>query len=112
VRDVLGHMSVGHTTPFPAMVVRVARRGFNVTKASYEESQTFVDGRNPKKTVAGLQLTARGELDRRDHARRLHDHSRRRPGDGLLRGRSQRPPGGARRRRRSELNDLGARATS
>jgi uncharacterized protein (TIGR03083 family) len=46
VRDVLGHMSVGHTTPFPSMVVRVARRGFNVTKASFEESQTFAEDRS------------------------------------------------------------------
>lgn len=41
VRDVLGHMAAGHTTPMPSMIAKVARYGFNVTKASFAESKTF-----------------------------------------------------------------------
>jgi uncharacterized protein (TIGR03083 family) len=47
VRDVLGHMCVGHTTPMPEMVVRIGKYGFNVTKASFAESQRFVAGKPP-----------------------------------------------------------------
>lgn len=47
VRDVLGHMSVGHTTPLPEMVVRIGKYGFNVTKASFTESQRFAAGKSP-----------------------------------------------------------------
>jgi uncharacterized protein (TIGR03083 family) len=47
VRDVLGHMGLGHTTPMGTMVVRVGRYGFNVTKASFRESQQLFDGKQP-----------------------------------------------------------------
>lgn len=46
VRDVLGHMGLGHTTPMPAMVARVARYWFNVTKASFNESRTLFAGKS------------------------------------------------------------------
>jgi uncharacterized protein (TIGR03083 family) len=46
VRDVLGHMGAGHTTPFPQMLGRVAKYGFNVTKASYTESQKLFEGKS------------------------------------------------------------------
>lgn len=46
VRDVLGHMSLGHTTPMPAMVGRIAKYGFNVTKASFAESKTLFAGKS------------------------------------------------------------------
>lgn len=46
VRDVLGHMGAGHTTPFPSMVARVAKYGFNVTKASRLESTQFLAGKS------------------------------------------------------------------
>lgn len=46
VRDVLGHMGLGHTTPMPAMVGRVARYGFNVTKASFNESKGLFAGKS------------------------------------------------------------------
>ena len=46
VRDVLGHMALGHTTPMPAMVGRIARYGFNVTKASRVESIGMFEGQD------------------------------------------------------------------
>src|SRR5690349_3037302 len=46
VRDVLGHMGLGHTTPFPSMVARVGRYGFNVTKASFRESKELFAGKS------------------------------------------------------------------
>jgi uncharacterized protein (TIGR03083 family) len=45
VRDVVGHMYLGHTTPMGAMIVRVGRYGFNVTKASRVESQEVFAGK-------------------------------------------------------------------
>jgi uncharacterized protein (TIGR03083 family) len=47
VRDVLGHMSLGHTTPMPVMVMRIGKYGFNVTKASFSESRRFAESRSP-----------------------------------------------------------------
>jgi uncharacterized protein (TIGR03083 family) len=47
VRDVLGHMGLGHTTPMPAMVARIGRYAFNVTRASFTESRTLFAGKNP-----------------------------------------------------------------
>ena len=44
VRDVLGHMGLGHTTPMPAMLARIGRYAFNVTKASFTESKSFLRG--------------------------------------------------------------------
>ena len=46
VRDVLGHMGLGHTTPMPAMLARIGRYAFNVTKASFTESKTLFAGQN------------------------------------------------------------------
>jgi uncharacterized protein (TIGR03083 family) len=48
VRDVLGHMSVGHTTPMTEMVVRIGKYGFNVTKASFNESKRFAASKSPE----------------------------------------------------------------
>ena len=41
VRDVVSHMCVGYTTPMPRMFAKIAKRRFNVPKASYEESIAF-----------------------------------------------------------------------
>ena len=46
VRDVLGHMGLGHTTPMPAMLARIGRYAFNVTRASFTESRTLFAGKN------------------------------------------------------------------
>jgi uncharacterized protein (TIGR03083 family) len=47
VRDVLGHMGIGHTTPMPAMIARIGRYSFNVTRASFTESKTMFAGQDP-----------------------------------------------------------------
>ncbi|HLI72265.1 MAG TPA: maleylpyruvate isomerase family mycothiol-dependent enzyme [Acidimicrobiales bacterium] len=48
VRDVLGHMGLGHTVPMGAMVARIGRYRFNVTKASFAESKTLFAGTSPE----------------------------------------------------------------
>src|ERR1700736_342354 len=52
VRDVIGHMCVGYTTPMPAMIAKVARRGFNVPKASLDESIAFRTAHSPAEILA------------------------------------------------------------
>jgi uncharacterized protein (TIGR03083 family) len=90
VRDVLGHMGTGHTTPFPQMVVRLGKYGFNVTKASFEESKLLFDGksadeirafwdsvmiaRHPRKGIAKMIPNKAGFLD---HL--VHNQDMRRP---------------------------------
>ena len=54
VRDVVSHMLVGYTTPMPTMLAKVARRRFNVPKASYEESIAFASARTPAEILAVL----------------------------------------------------------
>jgi len=39
VRDVMGHMLVGHTTPMPAMLGLVVKYRFNIPKGSFEMSK-------------------------------------------------------------------------
>ena len=90
VRDVLGHMGTGHTTPFPSMVARIAKYGFNVTKASFSESKEFLAGKSaeeirrfwdevmvaqhPRKGIAKL-IPAKAEF--LDHL--IHNQDIRRP---------------------------------
>jgi uncharacterized protein (TIGR03083 family) len=52
VRDVISHMCVGYTTPMATMVGKVAKRRFNVPKASYEESIAFASARTPAEILA------------------------------------------------------------
>lgn len=47
VRDVVGHMLVGHTTPMPRMLAMVARYRFNVTRASFEKSKELAGSLSP-----------------------------------------------------------------
>ncbi len=47
VRDVVSHMCLGYKTPFPAMILKVGRRGFNVPRASLEESISFGSDHSP-----------------------------------------------------------------
>jgi uncharacterized protein (TIGR03083 family) len=54
VRDVISHMCVGYTTPMPAMVAKVAKRRFNVPKASYEESVAYGSAHTPAEILAVL----------------------------------------------------------
>jgi len=83
VRDVLGHMGLGHTTPMPAMVARVGRYAFNVNKASFTESKTLFAGQgadeirrfwdevmvaqHPRKGISKLIRTKSGFLDHLIH---------------------------------------------
>jgi uncharacterized protein (TIGR03083 family) len=83
VRDVLGHMGLGHTTPMPAMISRVGRYAFNVTKASFTESKTLFAGKDaaeirrfwdevmvaqhPRKGISKLIPTKSGFLDHLVH---------------------------------------------
>ncbi len=50
VRDVVSHMCVGYTTPLPKMVALIARRAFNVDRASKEESIAFGDAHSPPRS--------------------------------------------------------------
>ncbi|MEY2475721.1 MAG: hypothetical protein QOG87_1036 [Actinomycetota bacterium] len=54
VRDVVSHMCVGYTTPMPTMLAKVARRRFNVPKASYEESIAFGSTHTPAEILGVL----------------------------------------------------------
>lgn len=104
VRDVLGHMGLGHTTAMPAMTVRIARYGFNVTKASYNESKTLFAGKtadeirrfwdevmvagHPRKGISRLIPNRAGFLDHLVHnqdIRRPTGHPRQIPADRLRR---------------------------
>lgn len=46
VRDVIGHMSVGHTTPMPQMMALVLKYKFNIPKGSYEMSKAWAKDRS------------------------------------------------------------------
>src|ERR1700730_1817954 len=52
VRDVIGHMCVGYTTPMPAMIAKVARRRFDVARASLEEPIAFASTHRPDEILA------------------------------------------------------------
>lgn len=51
VRDVVGHMVAGYTTPMPEMVFKVARRGFSVERASAIESRVMGSAHEPKELL-------------------------------------------------------------
>ncbi|HXQ19679.1 MAG TPA: maleylpyruvate isomerase family mycothiol-dependent enzyme [Acidimicrobiales bacterium] len=51
VRDVISHLCVGYTTPMPIMVGKLARRRFNVPKASFEESIAFGSTHSPSEIL-------------------------------------------------------------
>jgi uncharacterized protein (TIGR03083 family) len=64
VRDVISHMCVGYTTPMPAMVAKVARRGFNVPKASLEESVAFGTAHTPDEILTVFDAVQRDNIRR------------------------------------------------
>lgn len=45
VRDVYGHMCLGHTYPLPKLLLGVARAGFDIDKGSAEESVAWASDR-------------------------------------------------------------------
>src|SRR2546421_11270059 len=52
VRDVIGHMCVGYTTPMGSMLAKVAKRRFNIPRASFEESKAFGTSHVPAEILA------------------------------------------------------------
>lgn len=52
VRDVIGHMCVGHTTPMPKMIGLIAKYKGNVPKGSFEMSKRFAAERSPDELLA------------------------------------------------------------
>ena len=52
VRDVIGHMLAGYTTPMGTMVVMVAKSGFSVDKASLTASIEFGRSHTPAELMA------------------------------------------------------------
>jgi uncharacterized protein (TIGR03083 family) len=83
VRDVLGHMAIGHTTPMPETLARLRKYAFNVTKASFTESKTMFAGqsadeirrfwdevmvaRHPRNGISKLITSKSGFLDHLVH---------------------------------------------
>jgi uncharacterized protein (TIGR03083 family) len=52
VRDVISHMCVGYTTPMPKMVALIARRAFNIDRASKEVSIGFGSAHSPAELLS------------------------------------------------------------
>jgi uncharacterized protein (TIGR03083 family) len=52
VRHVVSHMTLGYTTPMLTMMAKVGRHGFNVPKASAEESVEYGNGHAPAEILA------------------------------------------------------------
>jgi uncharacterized protein (TIGR03083 family) len=59
VRDVYGHMSVGHTYPLGKILRGVAGSGFSVDKASARESVAFGSSHTPDELAATIDDIAR-----------------------------------------------------
>jgi len=64
VRDVISHMCLGYTTPMPKMVALIAKRSFNIDRASKEESIAFGDAHSP------AELSSIFDRIHRDHVRK------------------------------------------
>ena len=47
VRDVIGHMLLGHTLPMPQMLLMLGRYHFNVTRGSREQSREYAQALTP-----------------------------------------------------------------
>jgi uncharacterized protein (TIGR03083 family) len=62
VRDVLGHMCVGYLTPMPVMIAKLARRRFDVPKASAIESVAFASDHTPQQLLAAFDRIHRENL--------------------------------------------------
>ncbi len=58
VRDVFGHMCVGHTYPLPKLLAKVAANGFDVDKGSAKESAAWADAHTPAEITATIDRIA------------------------------------------------------
>lgn len=64
VRDVISHMCLGYTTPMLPMLAKVARRGFNVPRASKVESIVYGSAHTPKELLEILDSIHRDNIRR------------------------------------------------
>lgn len=64
VRDVISHMCLGYTTPMPGMLAKVARHGFNVERASKEESIAYGSAHTAAELQAVLESVHRHDIRR------------------------------------------------
>ena len=64
VRDVIGHMSLGYTTPMGTMLAKVGRYGFNVPKASREESIAYASAHSPDELLSVFDSIHRDNIRR------------------------------------------------
>ena len=62
VRDVISHMCLGYTTPMPKMVALIAKRSFNIDRASKEESIAFGDAHSPAEILSVLERIHRDNI--------------------------------------------------
>ncbi len=62
VRDVVGHMLVGYTTPMPAMVAKVAAKGFNVDRASATVSVDYASAHTREQLLTELRRVQRDNV--------------------------------------------------
>ncbi|HMQ25407.1 MAG TPA: maleylpyruvate isomerase family mycothiol-dependent enzyme [Acidimicrobiales bacterium] len=58
VRDVYGHMCVGHTYPLPKLLAKVAASGFDVDKGSARESAAWASAHSPAEITATIASIA------------------------------------------------------
>ena len=58
VRDIYGHMLVGHTTPMPTMIGLVVKYRFNIPKGSFEMSKAKVEDMTPEEIRADWRRVA------------------------------------------------------
>jgi uncharacterized protein (TIGR03083 family) len=61
VRDVVGHMLTGYTTPMPTMILKLSKYGFNVPKGSAAESKVTGSAHEPKELLAMLADVQRND---------------------------------------------------
>ena len=64
VRDVVGHMLVGYTTPMGSMLVKVASKRFDVDRASAVESVAYGSSHTPTELLEELRRVERDDVRR------------------------------------------------
>jgi len=62
VRDVIAHICLGYTTPMPVMIAKVGRYGFNVPRASKEESIAYASSKSPDELLAVFDTVHRDNV--------------------------------------------------
>jgi uncharacterized protein (TIGR03083 family) len=62
VRDVVSHMCLGYTTPMPSMLAKIGRHGFNVDRASRQESIAYGSSHSPAEILAVFDTVYRQDI--------------------------------------------------